>query len=167
MRSCKQRSSFSFLEAQSSPSSSLWVVSLSKAVWTLGMEPVESVSGHNPALVLKASNPLKFRWWNEPICALTKGWFCVQVIGTSHWNSAKWIISQLMPPSQSWKASTRFNYFSSSIRVFPSPIVEAQASRVESLWAANCSRSLSAPSSVSAASSLCSSCLSSVSQFVS
>lgn len=55
----------------------------------------------------------------------------------------------------------------SSRSALPSPIVEAQASKVESLWAPNCSRSLSPPSSVSATSSLLSSCFSSVSHPVS
>ena len=60
-----------------------------------------------------------------------------------------------------------FTYFSSSKRAFPSPIVEAHASRVESLCVENCSISRSPPSKVSATSSLLNSWRSSVSHAVS
>ena len=58
-------------------------------------------------------------------------------------------------------------YFNSSKRAFPSPMVEAQASKVESLWVENCSISLSPPSNVSATSSLLNSWRNSVNHAVS
>ena len=56
--------------------------------------------------------------------------------------------------------------FNSSKRVFPSAMVEAHASKVESLWAPNCSKSRSAPSKESATSSLSNSIRNSVNQLV-